>query len=100
MLLPTAVEGLAGVAGSIGAPHRAARLFAASRCLLEHTGVTVDARATSAAFLKARFDHARSQLNDATWQEAWAQGWALTQDEAIRYALDPTNHVPQWKALG
>jgi tetratricopeptide (TPR) repeat protein len=92
------LEGLAGVAGSVGVPHCAARLFAASHSLLERTGVPLYARATSTAFLKACLDHARTQLTAAAWQEAWAEGWALTQEQAIRYALDPTNTVPQWKS--
>jgi hypothetical protein len=30
---------------------------------------------------------ARSQLDEATWQEAWAQGRAMTLEGAISYAL-------------
>ena len=31
---------------------------------------------------------ARSQLDVTSWQEAWAQGRAMTLEEAISYALE------------
>jgi hypothetical protein len=31
---------------------------------------------------------ARSQLDETSWQEAWAQGRAMTLEEAISYALE------------
>jgi hypothetical protein len=30
----------------------------------------------------------RSQLDEAAWQEAWAEGRAMTLEEAICYALE------------
>ncbi len=32
----------------------------------------------------------RAQLDDATWQPAWAEGRALTLEQAIAYALEST----------
>ena len=32
---------------------------------------------------------ARAQLDEVTWQTAWAEGQAMTQEQAIAYALEP-----------
>jgi DNA-binding NarL/FixJ family response regulator len=32
---------------------------------------------------------ARAQLDEATWQAAWAEGLAMPLDQAIAYALEP-----------
>jgi hypothetical protein len=41
-------------------------------------------RALQESYLAA----ARSQLNETSWQEAWAAGRAMTPEEAIAYALE------------
>jgi hypothetical protein len=30
---------------------------------------------------------ARAQLDDAAWQVAWQEGWAMNLDEAVEYAM-------------
>ena len=80
------LESLAAVAVDRGQAHRAARLFGASEALRETIGIAVDPR--------DRPEHdrdvaaARAQLDDATWQEALAEGRAMTLDQDVAFALE------------
>jgi DNA-binding CsgD family transcriptional regulator len=87
------LEGLACVAGVKGEAVRAARLFGAARALQETGGYqqSADQRALREPYLIA----ARSCLEDAVWEVAFAEGQAMTfeegkgmgLDEAFEYAL-------------
>ncbi|MFL5732354.1 MAG: tetratricopeptide repeat protein, partial [Chloroflexia bacterium] len=79
---------LAGVSASQGHPNRAVRLFGAADALLER----LMAPLTPADRTQYDTDLAatRSQLDAPTWQAAWAEGRALTLDQAIVYALETT----------
>jgi ATP/maltotriose-dependent transcriptional regulator MalT len=76
---------LAGPLGSTGQRQRAVRLLGASEAALERIG----------AFLmladKVEVDRniaaIRAQLDDATFQKAWAEGREMTLDQAVDYAL-------------
>jgi tetratricopeptide (TPR) repeat protein len=83
---PEDLEGLACVAAARGEAERAARLFGASEALPEAMGAPLQPgeRALQEPYLAA----ARSQLEEAAWQEAWAEGRAMTLEEAIAYALE------------
>ncbi len=35
----------------------------------------------------------RGQLDEATWEAAWAEGQAMSLEQAIAYALEPTAKV-------
>jgi non-specific serine/threonine protein kinase len=83
------VDGLALVAGSIGManqPQRAALLFGAWEAALEHMG------ALAQHCDKPEFDRViaavRAQLDDATFQVAWAAGRKMTLDQAVAEALN------------
>jgi tetratricopeptide (TPR) repeat protein len=84
--VPEELEGLACVAEARGETERAARLFGASEALHEVMGTIPEPRerALQEPYLAA----ARSQLDEAVWQQAWAQGRAMTLEEAISYALE------------
>jgi predicted ATPase len=79
------LEGLAAVAGTQREPERAAKLFAASEALRQAAG------------LKAWRDYqgeverdvaaARTQVDQETWQKAWAEGQTMTLEEAVADAL-------------
>jgi hypothetical protein len=83
------LAGLAGTAGVLGQPERAARLFGAAEALLETTGaqmVGVD---------RAEWDRyvavVRAQLDEAAFAAAWAKGRTIPDDgweQAIVYALE------------
>ena len=82
---PENLLGLACVAAAQGVAERAARLFGASEALLGAMGVPLEPgeRALQEPYLAA----ARSQLDETSWQGAWAQGQAMTLEKAISYAL-------------
>jgi predicted ATPase/DNA-binding NarL/FixJ family response regulator len=78
----------AGVASLRAEPARAARLWGATEALQETTGVVA-----MTAFVRAHYAYdrylaaARSRMDDAAWERAWAEGRAMTPDGAIDYAL-------------
>ncbi len=80
------VTGLAGVSARQGRAERAARLFGAVQTLCETMGVDVPSpawRALNGRDLAA----AREQLDTKTFDAAWAQGRAMTLEEAVAEAL-------------
>ena len=85
-LVTRALEGLASVAGARGEAERAARLFGASEVLREVMGTPPEPG--DSALQEPYLSAARSQLDETSWQEVWAEGRAMTLDEAISYALE------------
>lgn len=92
--LPAAIgwcfEGLAGIAGRATAgragAQRAARLLAAHSVV---EGAPVELWAPGAhAEWHGIMHQARAQLDETTWAAAWAEGHAMTLEQAITYALD------------
>jgi predicted ATPase len=81
------LEGLAGVAGARGEPERAARLLGAAEALLETVGMPrypyVPDRASHQRVVAA----ARARLSEPAFATVWAEGRAMTLDQAIAYAL-------------
>jgi DNA-binding CsgD family transcriptional regulator len=88
----TSLEGLACVAGARGEAARAARLFGAARALHEATGYqqTLDERALRDPYLTA----ARSRLEEASWEATFAEGQAMTFEQAVEYALSEEEPHP------
>ena len=80
------LAGVAGVFGSYGQPVRAARLFGAAAALREAVGIPLPpvARPEYERDVAA----ARARLNETTWATAWAEGRAMTLEQAIAYALE------------
>jgi DNA-binding NarL/FixJ family response regulator len=79
------IAALAGVAGAEGQPERAAQLFGAVEALREviRTYVTHSDQIEYDRNVAA----VRAQLDEATFTRAWAEGRALTMEEAVDYAL-------------
>ena len=79
--------GLGGVAGAVGQGERAARLLSAAATLLESIGLSVAVRPE----LRADYDRyvavARAQLNESAFAAAWAEGRAMSLDQAVAEAL-------------
>jgi predicted ATPase len=86
LVTPEPLEGLASVAGARGEAERAARLFAACEALREVMGTPPEPG--DSTLQEPYLSAARSQLDETSWQEVWAQGRAMTLDEAISYALE------------
>jgi non-specific serine/threonine protein kinase len=76
---------LGGTATASGHPERAARLFAASSALLASIGVPL--APVDQAALARDLDAARGRLGAAAWERAWAEGLALSGEEAVALAL-------------
>jgi tetratricopeptide (TPR) repeat protein len=86
LVTPGPLEGLACVAEARGEAERAARLFGASEVLREVMGTPPEPG--DSALQEPYLSAARSQLDETSWQEVWAEGRAMTLDEAISYALE------------
>jgi len=80
------LEELAGAAGGQRRPQRAARLFGKSAMLRETINAPV------APYEQPYHDRmvmaAQSQVDQASWTAAWAEGRAMTLEQAIAYALE------------
>jgi tetratricopeptide (TPR) repeat protein len=82
------VTGCAGLVGAAGQPQAAARLLGAVESSLRALGLVMDApeRMEYDRIVEA----ARAQLDEATFQAAWAKGQAMTLEQAVVYALEET----------
>ena len=83
--LAEGLEGLAVAAGALGEDVRAARLWGVAEVLRGEIGVPwqPDERLLHEPQLAA----ARSRLDEAAWEAAFAEGQAMTFEEAVEYAL-------------
>jgi predicted ATPase/DNA-binding CsgD family transcriptional regulator len=79
------LDGLACVAGTEGGAERAARLFGAAEALREAVGwpLNPEEEALKEPYLRT----ARSQFEEGSWEVAWAEGRAMSMEQAIDYAL-------------
>jgi predicted ATPase/DNA-binding SARP family transcriptional activator/DNA-binding CsgD family transcriptional regulator len=73
------------LAGVQADPARSVRLWGAAEALYEAIGTTLSPMQLHVygPYIEA----ARAQLDEATWQAAWAQGRAMTPEEALEHAL-------------
>ena len=79
------LDGLACAAGTRGEAGQAVRLFGAAVALREAVGVPLPpaARALREPYLR----NTRSLLGKAEWTRAWEEGRAMSQEEAVAFAL-------------
>ncbi len=84
--LATDLALLAGAIGALGRPRQAARLLGASEIALERLGAfhQLNDKQEVDVIMAA----VRAQLDDATFQAAWAEGRGLTLEQAVAQALD------------
>lgn len=80
--------GMAGVAGSRGQPARVARLWGAAEALGEAFAKSILLMYRRSYDNDTRIASARSQVNEEAWAQAWAEGRAITPEQAIEYALE------------
>jgi DNA-binding CsgD family transcriptional regulator len=85
MVASESLEGLACIAVTRGEAEQAARLFGAAEALREAVGYqhSPEEDALREPYLAA----ASSQLDEATWEAALAEGRAMELEDAIQYAL-------------
>lgn len=78
--------GLAGVAAREGRAKRAARLFGVADALSEKTGAGVS-WSVLRSLNERDLASTREMLGPGTFEKAWAEGRAITLEEAVAYAL-------------
>lgn len=78
--------GLAGVAATRGDPRCAARLSGAAKALGDATSVTV-AFPPARTLYEQDLANVRAQLDAEAFEVSWAEGRAMTTDEAVAEAL-------------
>ena len=82
---PTALEGLAAAAEAHGQTERAARLFGAAEAWREVAGTPLSP--VQRAGYEREVAAVRAQLDAARFAAAWAQGRAMSLEQAIAYAV-------------
>lgn len=82
------LEGLAALAASEGEPGRAARLWGAAEAILEKIEVIAYPHAADRSSIDRQLASARASVDGETWDEAWAEGRAMTTEEAVAHALE------------
>ena len=88
LLLATTLATVAGSLGALGQPEQAVRLFGASESAFEKLGAFF--QPNDQREIDDMIAGARAQLDAATFQSAWAEGRALTLEQAVAQALDLT----------
>jgi predicted ATPase/DNA-binding SARP family transcriptional activator/DNA-binding CsgD family transcriptional regulator len=92
------LEGLAGVAGARDEPERGARLFGAAEALLETVGGARYVHAQDRVSYEHAVEVLRSELGEEAFGAAWAEGRAMTLEQAIEHALSTEAGPPTRKA--
>ena len=73
---------------------RAARLWAAAETMSEAYGTHLTRAARAVINYEGELAAARKQLGEIRWSAAWEDGRALTQEQAVAYALDDQADEP------
>jgi DNA-binding CsgD family transcriptional regulator/tetratricopeptide (TPR) repeat protein len=96
---PRIAENLMGLGGiaAVGNPMRAARLIGAARRGFE--AINYSLWSSDLAEYDRYQAMAHVQLDDAAWEAAWAEGQAMTMEQAIKLALE-LRVTPQPEAAG
>jgi predicted ATPase/DNA-binding CsgD family transcriptional regulator len=89
------IIGLASVAASQTHPVRAARLWGAAEGMSETYGAQFSSAGRAAIDYEGRLAVARSQLDEAVWTAAWAEGRAMDSEQAVEYALEQEEAAPE-----
>jgi predicted ATPase/class 3 adenylate cyclase/DNA-binding CsgD family transcriptional regulator len=85
LLIPDILECLAGLAGEVGSHREAARLFGAAHAIRERRGAADRFKVGIAGYEDLRAS-VRDALGENDFEIAWAEGAALSVEEAIAYA--------------
>jgi tetratricopeptide (TPR) repeat protein len=83
--VPDRLEAFARLAGAAGQPQRAARLFGAASAMRQRLSVPIPL--VEQADYDAALANARAQIDPAAFSAAWAEGAALSDEEAVALAL-------------
>ena len=86
LLVQSALEAFACMAGAKEEAERAARLWGAAQALHETKSIPRDTDFLAGA--DARILAVRTGMGEEEWEEAWRKGRAMTLEEAVSYALE------------
>ncbi len=81
------LQALGGIACAEGQYERAASVLAAAEALSQTIGIRMLIQPPD---LERQLATTRARLDEATFAKAWTEGRALTLEQAIEYALEPT----------
>jgi predicted ATPase/DNA-binding SARP family transcriptional activator/DNA-binding CsgD family transcriptional regulator/Tfp pilus assembly protein PilF len=87
------LEGMASLAGAMGKATHAAQLWGAAEAAREVAGLPLSTG--DRTLHKSHLASARSQLGETAWEEALAEGRAMSLDEAAEYALSEETNQPE-----
>jgi len=90
--IPTLLQLFAAAAAELGDPVRAAQLCGASQALHESMGARLSAG--ERAYFEPHLAAARAWLDSTAWETAWAEGQAMTLEQAVEYALGARGPAP------
>ncbi|MGH3144794.1 MAG: hypothetical protein ACRDTR_03235, partial [Rubrobacter sp.] len=82
------LEGLATIAADEDELERAARLWGAAETLLEKIEILTYPHAFDRSLHQRQVADARARLEAEVWKGAWAQGRAMTLEQAVEYAVE------------
>jgi predicted ATPase/class 3 adenylate cyclase len=85
------LEGFAGLAGARGQGARAARLWGAAEAL--RTGIGAPPTPEARPYYERSMAATRTLLGEVAWEAAFAQGTAMSPEEAAEYALGEDDHA-------
>ena len=86
------LEGLACISGAEGEAERSVKLFGAAEALRD--GVGSEHIPEEDALREPYLATIRSRLDEATWQAAWAEGLAMSMEQAVEYAFSEEEQTP------
>jgi ATP/maltotriose-dependent transcriptional regulator MalT len=89
------LEGLASTAGAEGNLARAARLWGAEEALLGKIEAAVYTYVPDRSLHRLRVDAARTRLGEEAFEAAWSEGRAMNSEQAVEYALQQEEAVPE-----
>jgi len=86
------LEGLACICVAEGATERATKLFGTAQALREAVGF--EHIPEEDAWREPYVADARAQLDEASWEEAWEEGKAMSMEQAIAYGVSQEKPTP------
>jgi predicted ATPase/class 3 adenylate cyclase len=88
--IAVSLAGLGGIETEMDQVHKGATLLGACQVLLEAIGAVMQAE--DRIPYERGIASARSQLGEEAFEKAWAEGRAMTMEQAIAYALEESDH--------
>ena len=92
LLVAESLDRAAWIAADLHDPLRAARLFGAATACHERLGAPI--QLGDMPFQRARLEAVKASLSEAVFAARWAEGRAMSLDQAAAYALSDAETAP------